>query len=200
MTRETESAALELPVGADDHTQGPQTAPVTLVEYGDYESAGCGEAYPCVQKTRQRLGNRLRFVFRHFVNGSHPQGQHAAEAAEAAGAQGRFWEMHDILLTHQGTLDNGCLVEYADAIGLDIPRFLREMTGHVHANRVREDFEGGLRSGVKGTPTFFVNGVRYDAPWDAETLLAAVEAAAACREAQEVKCDVSLSETGDDHR
>jgi len=167
-------------VGVRDHTQGPQTALVTLVEYGGYRNSSCREAHIFVQEARQRLGDRLRFAFRHFVlTEGHPLAQHAAEAAEAAGAQGRFWELHDALFAHQGALDNGCLVECVDSLGLDVMRFLREMAGHVHADRVREDLEGGLRSGVSGTPTFFINGVRHDDRWDAPTLLAAVEEAAA---------------------
>ena len=113
--------------------------------------------------------------------GEHPLAGHATEAAEAAGAQGRFWEMHNALLTHQEALDNGSLVEYADALGLDVMQFLRDMAGHVYAARVREDQDSGMRSGVNGTPTFFINGVRYDGPCDAETLLAAVDDADARR-------------------
>jgi protein-disulfide isomerase len=189
MTRETANTMLELPVAVRDHTQGPASALITLVEYGDYECSRCGQAHAVVRETRQRLGDRMRFVFRHFaMTQLHRHAQHAAEAAEAAGAQNKFWEMHDTLFTHQETLENGYLVEYADALGLDTTRFLRDMAGHVHAERVREDLKGGMRSGVDGTPTFFINGVRHDGPWDVERLLAAVEGAAASREE-----DASLS-------
>jgi protein-disulfide isomerase len=183
MTGKPESALLERPAEVRDHTQGPQTALVTLVEYGDYECSRCGQAYAFVDEARQRFGDRLRFVFRHFVmTGVHAHAQRAAEAAEAAGVQGRFWEMHDTLFTHQEALNNGFLVEYTDALGLDITQFLRDMAGHVHVDRVREDLQTGMRSGVETTPTFFLNGVRCDSDWDENALLEAIAAAAAARE------------------
>jgi protein-disulfide isomerase len=167
-----------MPVGPRDHQQGPETAPVTLVEYGDYECPYCGEAYPIVKEIQRRLGDQLRFVFRNFpLTQSHPHAEHAAEAAEAAGAQEKFWQMHDYLFEHQQALDDGHLVHYAVALQLDQERFVREMTAHVYANRVREDFLSGVRSGVNGTPTFFINGVRHDDSYELETLLAAIEAA-----------------------
>jgi protein-disulfide isomerase len=164
---------LVLPVGERDHSQGPGTAPVTLVEYGDYECPYCGQAYPIIKNIQKRLGDELHFVFRNFpITQVHPHAQHAAEAAEAAGAQGRFWEMHDYLYEHQGELDDRHLRQHASAIGgMDNARFDDEMTRHVHAGRVREDFMSGIRSGVNGTPTFYINGVRYDDSWDEETLL-----------------------------
>lgn len=187
MTRQTDSKVPGLTVEARDHTQGPKTAPVTLVQYGSYEGSGCRRVHTLVQEARRRLGNRLRFVFRHFVpsDGRLPA-RHAAEVVEASGAQGRFWEMHGMLSSHEGALNNGHLVEYANALGLDITQLLRDMADHVHAGRLREDLESGMQSGVHGTPTFFINGVRHDPPWDAETLLAAIEDEAA---AQEDMCD-----------
>jgi protein-disulfide isomerase len=178
MTQESGTARLTLPVSQRDHQQGPETAPVTLVEYGDYECPYCGEAYPIVKEIQRRLGNRLRFVFRNFpLTQSHPHAEHAAEAAEAAAAQKKFWEMHDYLYEHQQALDDAHLVQYAVALNLDQETFVREMTEHVHTNRVREDFLSGVRSGVNGTPTFFINGVRHDDSYELETLLAAIEAA-----------------------
>jgi protein-disulfide isomerase len=183
MTSETASMALETPVGVRDHLQGPRTALITLVEYGDYECAWCRQAYAFVQEIRQQFGDRLCFVYRHFsMSRMHPHAQQAAEAAEAAEAQGRFWEMHDALFRHQEELENGYLVEYADALGLDVTRFLRDMAGHIHAERVSEDIQSGVRSGVNGTPTFFINGVRYDHAWYEKALLAAIEDTAALRE------------------
>ena len=171
-------ARLTLPVGARDHAQGSADAPVTLVEYGDYECPHCGRAYPIVKDVQQRLGARLRFVFRNFpLTESHPHAQHAAEAAEGAAAYGGFWQMHDLLFEHQGALDDRHLVGYAAAIGLDRAVFEREFLAHAHRARVREDFMSGVRSGVNGTPTFFIEGVRFDDSWDPDTLTEALTAA-----------------------
>ena len=178
MTQESGTASLTLPVGKLDHRRGPENAPVTLVEYGDYECPYCGKAYPVVKEIERRLGDRLRFVFRNFpLTQSHPHAEHAAEAAEAAAGQGKFWEMHDTLFEHQRALDDAHLVHYAVALNLDQETFVREMTEHVHTNRVHEDFLSGVRSGVNGTPTFFINGVRHNDSYELETLLAAIEAA-----------------------
>jgi protein-disulfide isomerase len=170
---------LTLAVGTRDHVQGSAAAPVTLVEYGDYECPHCGRAYPIVKAIQRRLGHRLRFVFRNVpLVQAHPHAEHAAEAAEAAAAQGRFWEMHDALFEHQQALDDRHLVEYARAVGLDETRFRDDLGRHLYAKRVREDFTSGVRSGVNGTPTFFVNGVRYDGSWDPDTLAEVLEEAA----------------------
>ena len=170
---------LSLPVGERDHVQGPADAPVTLVEYGDYECPHCGRAHPIVKEVQRRLGSTLRFVFRNFpLNESHPHAQHAAEAAEGAGARGRFWEMHDTLFEHQRALDDQHLVGYAKALGLDPVAFEHDLRAHAHKARVRQDFVSGIRSGVNGTPTFFINGVRFDDSWDPDTLTEALTAAA----------------------
>jgi protein-disulfide isomerase len=162
-----------------DHIQGPAHAAVTLVQYGDYECPYCGEAYPIVKEVQARMGERLRFVFRNFpISTSHPHAERAAEAAEAASAQGRFWEMHDTLYEHQQRLRDEDLRAYAKQLELDLDRFDKEMAEHVHAERVHEDFMSGVRSGVNGTPTFYVNGVRHDDSYDAGTLLDALERAA----------------------
>jgi protein-disulfide isomerase len=176
--RDEDVARLTLPVGPRDHAQGPADAPVTLVEYGDYECPHCGRAYPIVKEVQRRLGAKLRFVFRNFpLSEMHPHAEHAAEGAEAAGAQGKFWEMHDALFEHQGALDDKHLVAYAAAIGLDAARFGIDLRGHTNRARVREDFVTGARSGVNGTPTFFINGVRFDDSWEPDTLADALEAA-----------------------
>jgi protein-disulfide isomerase len=166
------------PVSDADHRAGPDDARVTLLEYGDYECPHCGRAYPIVQEAQRRMGRNLRLVFRNFpLSEMHPHAEHAAEAAEAAGAQGKFWEMHDWLYEHQETLDDSGLARAARRLGLDVPRFEQELAAGTHASRVRQDFRSGVKSGVNGTPTFFISGVRHDAPWDLETLLAALEEA-----------------------
>jgi protein-disulfide isomerase len=170
------------PVGARDHAQGPADAPVTLVEYGDYECPYCGAAYPIVKEVQRRLGDRLRVVFRNFpLTQVHPHALRAAEAAEAAGAQGQFWAMHDTLFEHQRALDDAHLAQYAAELGLDGARFARELGEHAHAERVRADVLSGARSGVNGTPTFFIDGVRHDGDYELDTLLAAIERAASRR-------------------
>jgi protein-disulfide isomerase len=172
------AATLKPPVGPRDHMQGPPDAPVTLVEYGDYECPFCGEAYPVVKAIQSRLGDQICFVFRNFpLTEAHPHAQDAAEAAEAAGAQGKFWPMHDMLYENQDALEPEDLVQYARVLHLDLPRFVREMREHIYAARVREDFLSGVRSGVNGTPTFFINGVRHDGGYDLASLLAAIEEA-----------------------
>jgi protein-disulfide isomerase len=178
VTQRQAAATLIMPVGDRDHIRGPIAAPITLLEYGDYECPHCGQAYPIVKRLQDRLGPRLRFVFRNFpLRETHPHAEHAAEAAEAAGVQGAFWQMHDRLFERQFALDDRDLVEYARDLGLDAERVRRELAEGVHESRVREDFRSGVRSGVNGTPTFFINGARHDAPWDADTLLAALERA-----------------------
>ncbi|HEX2490003.1 MAG TPA: thioredoxin domain-containing protein [Blastocatellia bacterium] len=173
-------ARLAVPVSEDrDHIRGPSTAPVTLVEYGDYECPFCGQAYYVVKELERRAGNLMRFVFRNFpLTTIHPHAERAAEAAEAARAQDRFWEMHDCLYENQQALEDEDLMGYAVQVGLDIPRFVLDIQEGRYLNRIREDFLSGTRSGVNGTPTFFINGVRHDGPWDLVSLLTAIEDAA----------------------
>jgi len=173
-------AKLAVPISEErDHVRGPLASPVTLVEYGDYECPFCGQAYYVVKDLERRAGNLMRFVFRNFpLTTVHPHAENAAEAAEAAGAQGKFWEMHDLLYENQQALKDEDLLEYAALVGLDIPRFVREMREGRYLNRIREDFLSGARSGVNGTPTFFINGLRHDGSWDLATLTAAIESAA----------------------
>ena len=170
---------LTLPVSERDHVLGPETAAVTLVEYGDFECPYCGAAHPSVVQVRQTLGDELRFAFRNFpLSQIHQHALPAAEAAEAAGAQGRFWEMHDLLFANQRALGHEDLLGYAAALALDLDRFALELAQHTHEPRIREDFMSGIRSGVNGTPTFFVDGVRHNGGYDSESLLAAIRAAA----------------------
>src|SRR5437870_202074 len=148
---------LDAAVNADrDHILGPADAPVTLVEYGDFECPFCGRSYPAVQAIRRHLGERLRFVFRHFPRPEHPHARHAAEAAEAASAQAHFWEMHDALFEHQAALEDRDLVGYAAVIGIDVAQFEHDLREHTYLERVHADIESGGRSGVHGTPTFFI--------------------------------------------
>jgi protein-disulfide isomerase len=177
MTTTDGEAVLTLPVSEDrDHIQGPADAAVTLVEYGDYECPYCGAAYPIIKEVQARLGDRLRFVFRNFpIATSHPHAERAAEAAEAAATQGRFWPMHDLLYEKQKNLRGRDLRAYAEQLGLDVELFDEELAKHVHAERVHEDFMSGVRSGVNGTPTFYINGARHDDSYEVETLLAALE-------------------------
>ena len=168
------------PVSEADHRSGPDGAPVTLVEYGDFECPSCGAAYPIVEDARREMGTRLRFVFRHFpLTQMHPHAMRAAEAAETAGVQGKFWQMHRMLFEHQDALEDTDLARYAKALHLDAKRFESELASGAHVARIREQIGSGIRSGVNGTPTFFINGVRYDGSWEAPALLAALEAAPA---------------------
>ncbi len=170
------TAKLTLPVGKRDHVLGPEDAPVTLVEYGDYECRYCRQVVPIVRDLQERFGERLRYVFRHFpLSAPHPHAQLAAEAAQAAGAQGKFWEMHYILFEHQGTLERTDLEGFAEEIGLDMEQFRRDLDDHIHADRVQEDFRSAVLSGATGTPVFFLNGMRYDGPWDLDSLAAEIQ-------------------------
>jgi Na+:H+ antiporter, NhaA family len=160
---ETSLATLSPPVDpARDHVRGPTDAPATLVEYGDFQCPYCGDAYPVVRELLERFGDQLGFVFRHMpLRDLHPRAEPAAQAAEAAGAQGRFWEMHDRLFTHQLELADVELRSHAEAIGLDLDRFDRELGEGTHAKRVKDDYLSGVRSGIPSTPRFFLNGVIY---------------------------------------
>lgn len=158
-----------------DHIQGPSTAAVTLVEYGDYECPYCGQAYLVLKKLMPQSGDRVRLVFRNFPLAQlHPHAQRAAETAEAAGAQGKFWAMHNVLYERQDALEDEDLLAYADELGLNLDRFQTELSQGIYTARVREDFLGGVRSGVNGTPTFFFNGRRHDGGFDLESLTEAV--------------------------
>ena len=154
------------PVGERDHVTGFEDAPVTLVEYGDYECPYCGMAYPVVKSAQRELGKDLRFVFRNFpLAEAHPHARLAAEAAEAAAAQGKFWEMHDALFEHQDALEAEDIIGYAKSLGLDMTQFGKDLQDSKYTKRVREDFRSGVKSGVNGTPTFFINGSRYEGSW-----------------------------------
>jgi protein-disulfide isomerase len=161
-----------------DHVLGPSEAPVTLVEYGDFECPHCGRAYPIVASILRRLDRHLRFAYRHFpLTEIHPHAEHAAEMAEAAGERGSFWPMHDLLFENQEALEDENLIEYASRLGIDPGWSVAALESGRYAQRVREDFMSGVRSGVNGTPTFFINGIRHDGPWDEASLLDALQRA-----------------------
>lgn len=171
--------SLAIPVGPDDHIQGPEDAPVTLVEYGDYQCPHCARASVIVQLVQVRFGPLLRFVFRNFpLSQVHPMAELAAEAAEAAGVQGRFWKMHDALYENQPVLSPETIKAFARELRLDMDRFEDDLASGRFRERIKRDFVGGVRSGVAGTPTFFINGERYDGSWDESSLLNALQAAA----------------------
>lgn len=174
---------LILPVGERDHSQGDARAGLVLVEYGDYECPHCGAAYPIVKRVQQRLGQRLRFVFRNFpLTEVHPHARHAAEAAESVAAQAgndAFWVMHDLIFEHQHDLQDATLGQLATRAGAEAVVVLRELEEERHLPRVREDFMSGVKSGVNGTPTFFINGQRHDGAWDEDSLMTVLERALA---------------------
>ena len=169
-------APLAVPVdNGRDHIRGSLDAPMTLVEYGDYECPHCGAVHPIIRALLEQIGPQLRFVFRHFpLSTMHRHAMRAAEAAECAGAQGKFWEMHDLLFQNQQHLADENLIEYATRLQLDAARFERDLASHACLPRVQEDYRGAMRSGVKGTPSFFINGVRYKGEYDLEPLLQAI--------------------------
>jgi len=174
---------LRTAVGPDDHAFGPADAPVTLVEYGDYQCPYCGQAHPILKSLQARMGDRMRLVFRNFpLSELHPNALHAAEAAESVAEQAgpdAFWAMHDTLYEHQRSLDDAHLVRYAAALGADGDRVSSDLAEGAHEERIRADFMSGVRSGVNGTPTFFINGQRFEGDWtDVATFAAALEEAA----------------------
>jgi protein-disulfide isomerase len=169
---------LTLPVAPTDHTLGADHAPVTVVEYGDFECPNCKQAAPAVKLLLERFDQKVRFAYRHFpLVDVHPHAMAAAQAAECAGAQGKFWEMHDLLFAHQDHLKPKQLHGYAEQLGLDLASFTAEMDDEVYLQRVREHIQSGLQSGVRGTPGFFVNGTIHDVSFGIRSLFDAVEAA-----------------------
>jgi protein-disulfide isomerase len=174
------AAQLSPAVSERDHVHGNPDAPVTLVEYGDYECPHCGAAYPIVKSIEHRLGKKLRFVFRNFpLAEAHPHARHAAESAEAAAEQGKFWQMHDGLFENQGQLEDEDLIALARRLKLDAERVADALEEGTYTSRVREDFRSGVRSGVNGTPTFFINGERFDGAWpDEDAFVRALDHAA----------------------
>lgn len=171
---------LTVPASETDHTVGPAHARVIVTEYGDFECPNCKQAAPAVKLLLDRFATRIRFVYRHFpLEEVHPHALHAAEAAESSGAQGKFWLMHDLLFANQPHLKLHQLRGYAERLQLDMARYTVEMDDHVYLQRVREQVQGGRESGVRSTPTFFVNGRIQDVSFGLRFLFDAVEAALA---------------------
>jgi protein-disulfide isomerase len=163
-------------LGPQDHVDGPKDAAISLVEYGDFECPYCAKAYASVKQVKQVLGDRLLFVFRNFpLTHLHPNAMPAAEAAEAAGAQGRFWDMYGLLYENQQELEVPALVGYAEELGLDVERFERDLEEHRFLERIAREVREGERIGAKGTPSFFLNGQRYEGDYSPDGLLAAIE-------------------------
>lgn len=173
---------LKIPVTPEDHAQGPENAEVTLVEYGDYECPHCGQAYPIVKRIQKHFGKRMRFVFRNFpLTESHAHAESAAETAEFAGTHGKFWEMHDLLFENQERFSETLFLELAGKLNLSPAALSEALASKEFATRVRAEFSGGVRSGVNGTPTFFINGTRHDGPFDFAYLILAVDEAVGTR-------------------
>jgi len=170
------------PVTDQDHVQGGPGAVVTMIEYGDFECPHCGRAYPVLKRVKARLGERLRFVYRHFpLADVHPHAEHAAEASESAGARrgaGAFWAMHDQIFEHQDALDDASLASYAMQAGVDGNAVLSDLAEGRYRQRIRDSFKSGARAGVNGTPTLFIEGIRYDGSPDEASLVAVLERAA----------------------
>jgi protein-disulfide isomerase len=163
---------LLLPIQPSDHVQGPASARLTLVEYGDYECPACGSLFLTIRQLHQQLAGDVRIVYRHYpFSGRHPHAQMAAEAAEAAGAQGKFWEMHDLLFEHQSALEQKHLVAYAQQLALDLNSFRKALKDRTFEQCVRDDFKRGVANGVYGTPGLFVNGIRHDGALDPQSIL-----------------------------
>jgi protein-disulfide isomerase len=168
---------LNIPVTTKDHLQGDANARVIVVEYGDYECPHCGLAYPIVKRLQKHFGQQVGFVFRNFpLTETHPHAEIAAESAEFAAANECFWEMHDGIYENQEVLGESLLLELAETLELSAPALREALNDREFAPRVREDFLGGVRSGVNGTPTFYINGLRHDGPFEFEFLAAAIDA------------------------
>jgi len=166
------------PIGPEDHVVTASGCAVTLVEFGDYECPICGQAQPVVRTVLRRLQDRMTFAFRHFpLIESRPRAMSAALAAEAAGLQGEYWSMHEALFKHRDALELDDLVGYARELGLDMHRFMSDLDSDACLARVRRDFTSAARSGVTGTPTFFIDGLRYDGPRDVDSMVNALERA-----------------------
>ena len=165
------SLRLLLPIRSEDHGHGSEDAPFTLVEYGDYECPDCGRLYMVLRDLQKDIASRLRVVFRHYpLSGIHHHAQQAAEAAEAAGAQGKFWEMHNLLFDRQDALHTKDLIRYAGDLLLDVEQFRNDLKNQTYRDKVRADFIAGVQNGVYRTPGLFLNSVRYDDPWDSDSL------------------------------
>jgi protein-disulfide isomerase len=183
MSDDRSHSSLLVPPSTQDWIQGILSAKVVLVMYGDYQCPRSADVYKLIKAIKRELSAAFReddlcFIFRHFPQAQiHSHAQRAAQAAEAAAAQGQFWSMHDTLFAHQQKLENGYLIEYANDLGLDIPQFLKELSKQVHVDRINEDIESGLQSGVTATPALFINNIRYTGRWRMTELMTTIVAA-----------------------
>jgi protein-disulfide isomerase len=183
MNDDRSHSSLLIPPSTQDWMQGVLSAKVMLVMYGDYQDSKSADVYKLIKAIRRELNasfgeDYLCFIFRHFPQTQiHPQAQRAAQSAQAAAAQGQFWLMHDTLFTHQQKLENGYLIEYANDLGLDIPQFLKDLSKQVQIDRINEDIEGGIQSGVTTAPDLFINNIRYTGRWKMAELMTAIVAA-----------------------
>jgi protein-disulfide isomerase len=183
VSQDRQCNSLFVPASAQDHLQGVLSASVVLVMYGDYQDPRSVDVYKLIKGIKPDLSasfgeDYLCFIFRHFPQIQiHPHAQRAAQAVEAAAVQGQFWSMHDTLFIHQQQLENGYLVEYANDLGLDIPQFLKDLSKQVHVDRINENIEGGLHSGITAAPVLFINNIRYTGRWRITELMAAIVAA-----------------------
>lgn len=168
---------LKVPVAVSDHSQGPEDAPIILIEYGDYECPYCGRAFPEIKKVEKHFGSNLRFIFRNFpLREIHPYAEAAAEAAEFAATKGVFWEMHDNIYLNQRLLSIPTLIKLAEELNLSIADLERTIEKRAYESKIQKDFLGGIKSGVNGTPTFFINDQRYDGPPTFNSIVASIEA------------------------
>lgn len=168
---------LAAPVGSQDHTQGPENAPLTLVEYGDYQCPSCGQAFPIVKQVQQHFGDRLRFVFRNYPLEQHPMAEPAAEAAEFAASQGKFWQMHDALYENQAELSQDLILELAKKLHVDGKGVASAIDQQQFASKIEADMDGADQSGLQGTPTFYINGMQHEGSFSSHALIEALESA-----------------------
>ena len=168
--------SLRPPVSAEDHIHGENSAIIELVEYGDYQCPHCKKAYPIVKRLQEKLGEKMKFVFRNFPLAKiHPEATMAAIATEAAALQGKYWEMHEIVFENQEQLDKSSLLQYALTLQLNMPQFEKDMARQELTHKVEADFESGIRSGVNATPTFFINGEKYNNGWEGDRMLVYIQ-------------------------
>jgi protein-disulfide isomerase len=166
------SKLLKNAVTHKDHIQGFENTPLELVEYGDYQCPSCEQSYFILKEAQRQLGEKLKFIFRNFpLTDEHPDALGAAMAAEAAALQNKFWEMYDLLFNNQLHLSESYLLEYAEDIGLNIPLFEKDIQSEALSLKIEADYEGGIRSGVTGTPAFYINGEKYEGDWESEGLI-----------------------------
>jgi protein-disulfide isomerase len=169
-------ARLKPPVSDQDHIKGKMDAPVVLVEYGDFQCPHCGAAHPMIKEIEKKFNDRMAFVFRHFpLSEVHPDAQSAAVAAEAAANQRKFWQMHDLIFENQANLSPNALLRMAETLNLNLKIFQQDIRDPKLFEKVEANFESGIISGVNGTPSFYINGVKYEGPYEFQSLVHAID-------------------------